>query len=335
MPVPVFATGTFSTGTGGGGGGGGGSGTNAITTFSVGKLYLYQQFTASAPTPGTNFNIGFIANTSLASNIAGTAVSMTIPGATSPTSLTQNFVAHEDYYYFDYNITNPTAFEAKYPQGAYPFTVTATSSNLQATVTMPTTMAQPNAPHVSNFDLAQKVDASKAFTVTWDAMQQGTAADVIALSVSDATTNVFATPGPGTNGALNGTAPSVAIPAATLKPNSNYTALLIFYRYQASSNVTYATVAYRASGTQFPINTIGTTSSPPQIGNPVWSAKGLGFDVATSAGQTLKVLFSTDLSLPISQWQQIGTTNSAGTSVHIDVAAQAGAAGFIRLEAGP
>lgn len=334
-PMPVFALGSFSTGTGGGTTGGG-SGTNAITSFSVGKLYLYEQATASLPTLMSNAAYGFLATVALKSNITATAVTVTIPGASAATSLTQNFVAHEDYYFFDYNTTNETAFEAAYPQGNYAFKITG-NSNLQATVSMPTTMLQPNAPHVSNFTNAQAVDATKAFTVTWDPFQGGTSSDFIGLSVSDDGGEVFHTPYPGTNGAvLPGTALSAVIPLGVLSAGTNYQCQLVFYRFLAVTNSTYATVGYRASGTSFNLSTTGGVVAPaPVVSNPIMTPGNIGFDVATAAGQALKVLFSADCSLPISQWQTVLSTNSPGASVHLNLSIQGGANGFYRLANGP
>jgi len=143
-------------------------------------------------------------------------------------------------------------------------------------------------------------------------------------------------PGIGTNGAVNGTATSVTIPAGKLAANSNYVSQVVFYHFQAVTNATYATFAYRATGTQFGLNTIGGGGgTPPIVGNPVWSGANFGFDVKTSPNQALKVLYSPDCSLPVSQWQTIFTTNSPGTDVHIAVPPQAGAAGFFRLENAP
>lgn len=339
-PMPVISQGSFTTGTKGGGGSGG-SGTNAITTFSVGKLYLYQQTNASLPSVQTNFAYGFIATVGLESNITATAVTVKIPNASSATGLSQNFLAHEDYYFYDYNNTSQTTFESTYPQGAYPFTVTG-NSNLQVTVTMPTTMQQPNAPHISNFAATQTIDPTKPFTFTWDAFTGGTSSDYIGFSVNDDKGVAFHTPYLGTNDlsstnkVLTGTATSVLMPANTLSANSNYTAQLIFYRFVAVSNSTYATIAYRASGTDFNVITKGTSSAvTPVVSNPVWSGTSIGFDVQTTPNQPLKVRFSTDCSLPIAQWQTILNTNSPGTSVHITIPPQAGKAGFFRLQNGP
>ena len=333
-PIPTFGQGTFSTGAGGGGGGGG-SGTNKITTFSAGKLYFYDQNTAGAPVPNDTAAYAFTATTSLASNVVATAATVTLATGGAPVPLTQNFLHHEDYYLFDYK-TNQADFEAAYPQGNYVFNVTATPANLQATVTLPQAMTQPNAPHVSNFTAAQAVNASQAFTLNWDAFQGGTATDVITVSVSDNQgKTVFETPNPGTNGALTGIATSVVIPAGKLAANTSNTVEVVFYRFVAVSNATYATIAYRATGTQLNLSTVGTASPVPTVTSPVWSAGGFGFDVSTSPNQGLKVLYSTDCSLPTSMWQVLMTTNSPGSSFHIAIPSQVGAAGFFRLENSP
>ncbi|HZR16328.1 MAG TPA: Ig-like domain-containing protein [Verrucomicrobiae bacterium] len=332
----VFGQGTFTTGTSGGGGGGGGSGTNAITTFSAGKLYYNEQLTSGPATPMADFAYAFTASTSLASNRTATAVTVTVPNTASPKNLTQNFSRPEDYFFFDYT-NNAATFESLYPEGSYGFSVTGTPNNLQGTVTLPTTMLQPNAPHVSNFDLAQTIDATKDFTLTWDPFTNGTASDFISVAVSDNNgKTLFQTPGPGTNGALNGTAKSVVIKAGKLTANTSNSTAIVFYRWTAVTNATYASVAFRATETQLElVTTGGAASAPPTVSNPSWSPNGLSFDVGTSANQVLTVRFTTDLSLPVSQWQKLFTTNSPGASVHLVVPKQAGSSGFIRLQNGP
>ncbi len=330
----VFAQGSFSTGTNSTTGGGG-SGTNAITTFSVGKFYINEQSSAGAPTPDALAAYGFFASTSLSSNRTANTIAVTLPsGAVS--NLVQDFSRREVYTAFGFD-TNNTRFETTFAEGNYLFNVTAATSNQQVTVVLPTSMPQPNAPHISNFTNAQSIDVTKPFTLTWDAFQGGTAADAITVSVIGYLgTNLFQTPSPGTNGALSGTATSATIPAGKLPANSTNTTTVVFYHFQTTSNANYATFAYRATGTQLEMNTIGSGGgAPPIVGNPGWSGANFGFDVKTSPNQALKVLYSPDCSVPASMWQTIFTTNSPGTDVHITVPRQVGAAGFFRLENGP
>jgi hypothetical protein len=188
--------------TGGSSGSDTGSGTNAITTFVAGKSYLYLQNTADAPTP-SDPTYAFIATTTLSSNRTANTIAVSLPsGGTS--NLQQNFVLPYEYLLFAYD-TNNARFEAAFPEGSYVFNVTSSSSNQLVTVTLPSDMTQPNAPHISNYTAAQNVDVSLAFTLTWDSFQGGTSADYILVTVGD---KVWRTPSPGTNGALTGTATS-------------------------------------------------------------------------------------------------------------------------------
>ena len=310
-------------------GGAGGLGTNAITTFSAGKLFLNEQTNSALPNPSEGAAYAFNASTSLSSNRTVSGITLTIPGG-AQTNLSQ-FYTYAPYVTFAYAASSNT-LESSYPQGDYIFNLTGTPANLQATVTLPIAMAQPNAPHISNFDAAQSLNAAQAFTLTWDPFKNGTANDFISVSVGD---NDFQTPNIGTNGALNGTATSVTIPAGKLVANSNYFAQIVFYRFVTTSNASYATFAYRATGTQFEINTIGAAATPPVVNNVAWSGSAVSFDVGTSPGQALRVRYSTDCSLPIAQWQTLLTTNSSGTTLHLTLPPQAGPNGFFRVQNAP
>lgn len=326
---PVDSQGSFTTGTGGGGGTG--SGTNAITTFSAGKLYFYQQVSTAAPTPVPTSAYGFLASTSLASNQAATAVTLTTPVTSAPANMTQNPLHHEDYSFFAFT-NNQSTFESIYPEGNYVFNVTGTPANVQGTVTLPTTMLQPNAPRLTNFLAAQSINVSQPFTLHWSAFQNGTTADFITVSVDNGASTIFQTPSPGTNGALNGTVTSVTIPAGTLAAGSTNTADITFYHVATTTNSSLATVAYRATTTKLSlIAASSTTAQAPVVSNPTVGPSGFSFIIATSLNQSLIVRHSTDLA----SWQTLLTTNSPGVSFQITVPIQAGGKDFFRVENGP
>lgn len=309
------------------------TGTNASTGFVIGKTYLNLQNSAGAPMPPPYPFCNFIATTSLSSNQSANAVTLTLAsGGTSNLSYT---IVNPGEYLFIANETNVAQFESTFPQGDYVFHVNSSSSNEQVTVTLPASMPQPNAPHISNYDAAQNMNPSQAFTLTWDPFAGGTASDYILLTVSNNAPfghNAFQTGSPGTSNVLTGTATSVTIPANTLAPNSNYVAIIGFYHIAGTSNATYSAGAYRLTVTQFHINTGGTGTSAPLMSSPIWSGGALSFDVATSPGTTLKVLFSTDILQPTAQWTTVVNTNPTGTSVHITVPPQSGSAGFFRIQ---
>src|SRR5206468_2421204 len=123
--------------------------------------------------------------------------------------------------------------------------VKAASSNQTVVVNLPTTsiMAQPGAPHLTNYPAAQAVNPSQAFVLGWDAFPGGTAADYIDVDIGTA----YGSPNPGLPGALSGTTRTFTIPAGTLQPNSSYPSRVGFFRHVGATNASYATAAYRAT----------------------------------------------------------------------------------------
>lgn len=314
------AYGSFTVGSGSGGGG---SGTNRFTTFSVGKHYQYVQTSAAAPVLDPEFPLAFFGNVMLASNRTANAISLKLPTGVV-TNVTRSMFQAEFFSARGFG-TDPTAFEAAYPQGDYEFTVEATSSNQVVKVTMPANLQQPNAPQVSNFAAATAIDPAKPFTLTWAPFQGGTAGDFISVIVGD----VFQTGDIGETNALKGTATSVTIPAGTLAPQTTNAATLSFWRYVATTNIALAqdTVAYRVSMTQFDLITgePGGSGTSLVIENAARAGNQFVLETATTPGQIVTLEKSTSL-LP-NGWQKVTTTNSPGSRVRFSVPleSQAGA----------
>jgi len=297
----------FSTGSSGGGGG---SGTNKITTFSVGKIHLFNQTNTSAPVLDPDIPYFFSGNTTLASNRTATSITLTRP-TTVTSSLTPVFGHPEQFsmYATDTNLAN---FDATFPAGNYVFNVTG-SSNQIVTNNLSASLVQPNAPHISNFTPAQSVNATQAFVLSWDAFSGGTAADYIYVTVG----SVFNTTNLGTAGALNGTATSVSIPANTLQANSNYDSSIGFYRAVVTSNATYSTISYLASSTRFSLVTSsGSSAVTLRLTNGVWAGNAFSLDVTGPPSQAIVVQYSS--TLLSNSWNTVLNTNiPAGGRVHL------------------
>jgi hypothetical protein len=307
-PVDPLPQGSFSTG---GGGGGGGTGTNAITLLSVGRSVTYNQYSTGTPTLDTNYAYSFIGSTTLASNRTATNITLTMP-TTYVSNLMQNPIKPE-FWYLPYFNTNQTTFDGLYPSGNYQFNIKAVASNQQVTVTLPlpASMQQPPAPHTTSFTAAQSVDATKAFTISWDAFSGGASTDYVSVAVGN-----WRSPDPGAAGALNGLATSVQLPANTLQPSSNYDSYISFYHIINTSNVTYGTSAYKVTSTHF--NLITTGGAQPTLTNWVKSAGSMAFDVNFSAGQQVTVVSSTNVAATLGQWPILLTTNAPGTRFHVN-----------------
>ena len=309
---PVSGDGYFTTGSGGGSGSTG-SGTNAITTFGVSKIYLWDESAAGVL---TNLGCSFYGTTILASNRTDTNITLTLPTA-AVTNLTPMLLHPETNYFYE-DIASSNTFETTFPQGTYTFNVEATTSNQTVQVVLPASMTQPNPPYITNIVAAQSVNATQSFVIYWQAFVGGTITDYVNVSISDTNgDNIWQTPDPTTAGALKGTATSVTIPANTLQANSNYVGYVGFYHLAGVSNANYLTAATRIAGTEFPISTVGTIAPLPVVTNIAWSAGSFSFDVLTTTGQTLTVVSSTNCALPLAQWPVLLTTNSPGVRVHV------------------
>ena len=307
-----MTNGYFTAGTGGGGGGG--SGTNAITTFSVGKVHHYNQTSSGSPTLDPSTPYGFSGVTSLSSNRTATSVTLTNPISTD-FSLFHLPPPSAEIFILATNFTSLSTWDATFPAGNYSFFVQAATSNQTVTVNLPTTnsMAQPGAPHLTNYPAAQMVSPSQTFVLGWDAFSGGTTADYIDVDIGSA----YNSPDPGQPGALTGTARTFAIPAGTLQPNSNYLSRVGFFHFVGSTNASYATAAYRATYTEFSV----ITTSGLMLTNPVYAPGNFSFDVLCPTGQTVTVEYKTNLTTSL--WQTLLTTNSQGNSRFHAIAPQA------------
>ena len=303
--------GFFTTGAGSSGGG---TGTNAITTFSVGKVHHYVQTDTGTPTLDLTLPYGFTAVTTLASNRTATSVRLTDPTA-SVSSLSPIPSQPELYVLYGTNASLGD-FDANYPAGNYSFFVTAASSNQTVVVNLPTTnlMEQPGAPHLTNYMAAQTVDPGQTFVLGWDAFPGGTSADYIFVQIG---TNNYSSPNPGTPGALSGAAHTFTIPAGTLSPNSTYHSTIGFYRHASETNASVARTAYRATFTDFSLITItGAGTVPLVLTNAIWTPGVFSFDILSTNGQIVTVEYTNVLSS--GAWPKLLTiTNDSGELLHI------------------
>jgi hypothetical protein len=298
--------GLFTTGAGSNSGG---VGTNAITTFSVGKVHHYNQTSAGSPTLDPASAYGFSGATFLSSNRTATSVALTLPTG-SVSNLTHLPPPQAEIFLMAPYTANLSAYEATFPEGNYSFFVQAASSNQTVVVNLPPTasLPQPGAPHLTNFPAAQTVNPTQPFVLGWDAFPGGTAADYIFVEIG---TNNYSSPQPATPGALTGAAQTFTIPAGTLQPNANYFSRVGFYHHTGATNGTYAVDAYRATFTEFSLITTSGSTGPLTLTNAVYASDNFSFDVLCSTGQNVTVEYNTNPAP--GTWQTLLTTNSPGS----------------------
>ena len=283
-----------------------------MPSFTVSKGWMYEQTSTVAPALNPNNPYCFLACMTLPCPRNATNVTLAVPGGPTLNLILSALPGHLTLP--DCSYTDLTAYETAYPYGNYQFTVQATMSNQQVTVNFPSGLTQPPAPRIANYAAAQLINPTQPFTLTWDPLANGTAADCIYAEIYG---GVFSTPGPGGAGALNGTATGVSIPAGTLEANQSYSGCVTFYHLQLVTNgASHVSLAYRASTTEFGLHTGSGQVTPPVITNSACGLGGaLGFEIVCSPGQMLVVETSTNL-LPLS-WQPLCTTNTTTSRARI------------------
>lgn len=281
--------------------------TNAtLLSVTVARGWMYEQTTASEPALNTNSPYCFLACTTIPCPRSATNVTLQFPstdvrnltGTTIPGHLTLP----------DCSYTDQAAFEAAFTNGNYVFTFQSASSNPQITVNCPPSLTQPPAPHLTNLIAGQAINPSQPFTLGWDPLAGGTAADCIYVEIYG---GVFNTPALGIPGALNGTATSVVLPAGTFQPNRSYQGVVTFYHYALLTNgSSHVSLIYRASSTEFALH----TTSGLVITNYGRSAgNNFSFEVTCAAGQALVAEYKANPGP--GTWQTLATTNTTTTCV--------------------
>jgi hypothetical protein len=69
--------------------------------------------------------------------------------------------------------------------------------------------------------------------------------------------------------------------------------------------------------TSFNIGTASSSAAAPILTNAIWSGGTFGFNILTSPGQIVTVIYNTNLTSTFSSWPILLTTNSTGSTAHI------------------
>lgn len=234
--------------------------------------------------------------------------------------------------------TRPTEAElnAAFPGGQYEFQVRSAANN--ATIVSRVTLTFqsggfPNIPRFSNFNAAQAINSSNAFTLSWDAFTGATAlSDYLSLEIWDSEENtILSLPNPCQNQPLPVTATSATIPAGQLQPNATYLAVLSFVRLQDSnrsldgSPATGITATGRS--TRMLLRTLGgSTNTAPVLRDLFINASNqLDITVDATVGRPFTLERSSMLG---GSFTPVTTTTPASSPFHLQV--PLGEQGFFR-----
>ncbi|MBI5774037.1 MAG: hypothetical protein HZA89_09885 [Verrucomicrobia bacterium] len=227
-------------------------------------LYKGRQFLQTGtgtPTVGTNkpFRAGTFVSLSAANAV--TNATLQLPSGTVTNLVLENGGLQWGLNEIEYS--TQAALDAVFGSGNYTYTLKGQNDGTRAVTVTLTGDTYPVAPRISNFTAAQAVDPAGSFTLTWDALVNGSANDFVQMSISDANdqNEVYQSGQPGGPGALDGTSTSFQVPAGTLATGQTYTGRLLLYQAVDYDDTSYGfgvvSLAGYYSETRFTIVTTG------------------------------------------------------------------------------
>jgi hypothetical protein len=198
--------------------------------------------------------------------------------------------------------------DSAYPNGSflsgYRFIIQTANDGYQTNSLMMVGLSYPAIPRIANLGEAQAVDPSADFTLKWNPLN-GSSLDIVQL-VLYGSNFVYSTPAPFEDGALDGTATSVLIPAGTVPHGAVLRGHLGIIR-PGLPNLNYGTgVPGLARETSFELITLALPN-PPRLELVRGPAEEAQLWLQGEPGRTYEILASNDLSI----WNVILTTNSS------------------------
>ena len=237
------------------------------------------------------------------------------------------------------NFASQAALDAVYTNGNYTFAMATMDNGFQFPALAMPVAVYPAAVQVSNFAAAQAINPFNPFTLQWSNPPDATANDFIWVFIVNSNgVTVFSTPEPSTNSpaALSGTTTSVLIPTNTFQFGHAYTCFISFIRvtsvnptaYPGAMGLTLVAVRTRLS--------LAAPSVAPAVSRPARiSGTQFGFQLSGLQGQNYTVLFSTNVSLPMSNWLPVLITNLSTSPVFIEDNQATNKQRFYRVLFGP
>jgi len=192
--------------------------------------YVFTKFVQYLQTSGLDpsLNVGnpALLAVQVQSPPAGPAV--TGGSLTFPSGASRNLLSQIGLFRFNEAFATEAAMDAAYPVGSYTLRFNQTAEPERA-ITLDVPAAPTVIPKIENYVEAQAIDATKDFTLRWNAFSSQDGGAFVRLVINDEFANrIFQAPNQCVPRTLEATATSIVIPANYLRPGFNYQAQLIF-----------------------------------------------------------------------------------------------------------
>lgn len=168
---------------------------------------------------------------------------------------------------FEQGYTTKALLDSSYAAGNYVMFMVGTNDHTNTPTMALAADNYPNIPKLNSWLELQSIEAAQPLTLAWSGFTNGTANDFILVDISDAGGNtVVSTPAMLMPDALDGTALTALIPAASLADNTTYVGSLLFVKRTLLNTTSYPGangVAGYYRQTRFPLVTL---PAPPANG---------------------------------------------------------------------
>jgi hypothetical protein len=276
-----------------------------VKDYEVHKSRLFVQTNSGAPV-----STGFVFTATLEAETESSIITAAIIGPNGRTNVLVQQSDGETFRFRDARTTQ-AALDADYPDGNYVLAISGARDGSRNVPIALTGSSYPNAPRLSNYDAAGRINREADFDLRWDAFTGGTASDFIDVEVEETDGDqAFESLGYGKEGALDGLDTSVRIPLGVLAPARMYVSEIYFEKVLRANDAGYRGVDGRvgyASQTYVKIATAGPGNPPALANYIILPDRRFRFNIMTMEGATYQVQGSSNMV----NWTTLGTITAA------------------------
>jgi hypothetical protein len=275
-----------------------------VNWFGIAKTIHYVQTSALPPTTasGNAYEFSAFSETTAAGNV--TAVGLQTPArlAKALTALANTSWS------FSEKFASQAALDAAYGNGVYELSLLTLHNGLQKPPLALSSMTVP-APQINNWNDVNRIDSTKSFTLSWNALG-GTTNDFVKVTIRKAGQIVFQTGNhPRTVNALNGTSRSVVVPVGLLQAGETCDCSILYLKAVNIDTFSYPlALGFAASGaeTSATLRSRGGNIRTPVLSGIAFDTTNIQFAIDADPGRLYVIQGSSDLL----NWSDLIITNA-------------------------
>lgn len=216
------------------------------------------------------------------------------------------------------------AMDAAYPAGDCTLTLATLNNGAREVILPLAATAWPSAPHVSNWNDANRIDPGQPFTLRWHPIAGATADDFLQVKITRNSEVIFKTGDhPRSLGALAGTASSIVLPGNLFEPGTTCEASVLFLKAARVDTFSYPKALAVAGAARETIATLRTRGGNHPAPRVSITSDGAGVRMRVSEAAP-GWLYSVERSSDLRTWTPALYINAPAGEFDIPVGAEPG-----------